>query len=53
MKKLKSIILSIKQGCKQAGCELVGGETAEMPSLYNEDDFDEQFEALSEELAED
>ena len=38
--KLKSIIKGIINGCKQAGCELVGGETAEMPGTYEKGKFD-------------
>jgi phosphoribosylformylglycinamidine cyclo-ligase len=38
--KLKSIIRGIVEGCKQANCELVGGETAEMPGTYEKGKFD-------------
>ena len=38
--KLKSIIKGILKGCKLAGCELVGGETAEMPDTYEKGKFD-------------
>ncbi len=38
--KLKSIIKGILNGCKQSGCELVGGETAEMPGTYEKGKFD-------------
>ena len=34
LKKLKSIIKGILKGCKISNCELVGGETAEMPGTY-------------------
>ena len=38
--KLKSIIKGIIEGCKQSNCELVGGETAEMPGTYEKGKFD-------------
>ena len=38
--KLKSIIKGIVSGCKQSMCELVGGETAEMPGTYEKGKFD-------------
>ena len=37
---LKSIIKGIVIGCNQSGCELVGGETAEMPDTYEKGKFD-------------
>ena len=40
MKKLKSIIKGILKGCRLSGCELVGGETAEMPGTYEKGKFD-------------
>ena len=38
--KLKSIIKGIIKGCKISGCDLVGGETAEMPGTYEKNKFD-------------
>ena len=34
------VIKSIAEGCKIAGCSLIGGETAEMPSMYHQGDYD-------------
>ena len=36
----KEIIKGILKGCDQASCELIGGETAEMPNHYTKDNFD-------------
>jgi len=40
LKKLKSIIKGIVKGCKLSDCDLVGGETAEMPDTYEKGKFD-------------
>ncbi len=35
-----NIIKGIAEGCRQSGCALIGGETAEMPSFYGSDEYD-------------
>ncbi len=40
LKKLKSIIKGINLGCKLSNCQLVGGETAEMPGTFSKNKFD-------------
>ncbi len=40
LKIAKDVISGIKEGCRQASCELLGGETAEMPGFYRHGEYD-------------
>ena len=38
--KVADIVKGVAEGCKQSACSLIGGETAEMPGFYAEDEYD-------------
>ncbi|MBR4154107.1 MAG: phosphoribosylformylglycinamidine cyclo-ligase [Paludibacteraceae bacterium] len=38
--KIENIVAGVAEGCRQAGCALIGGETAEMPGMYTEGEYD-------------
>ena len=35
-----AIVAGIAEGCRESGCALIGGETAEMPGIYKDGDYD-------------
>jgi len=37
---VENLVKGVSEGCVQAGCSLIGGETAEMPGFYKEDEYD-------------
>ena len=38
--KIENIVAGVADGCRQAGCDLIGGETAEMPGMYSDGEYD-------------
>lgn len=38
--RIEQIVSGVTEGCRQARCALIGGETAEMPGMYGEDEYD-------------
>lgn len=38
--KIEAIVAGVAEGCVQAGCALIGGETAEMPGMYQDGEYD-------------